>query len=332
MDNGGWKMCESGQSFGGGAVEGFHSLQVRAVDTLYHFQFPPALSIWVIDTVPPVATITSDTLVNGYSSGSVTFHLFTNDPSATGQCQLSTSEHDDSNFVTCASTTSAVYTGLTNGVTYWFSYKVVDRASNAHTVSRSFIVDDVAPILTITATTPASVVITNNGHTQSRDISFTFTGVDNGGSGFDDSSFECQFDNDTTFTSCTSPVTKTALDDGAHTIVVTCNDMIGNTATKSFKFTIDTIAPVPSISSGPSEGSYSNSNSATFIITTTGDTTTFECQLSPDDSAFSDCPDPNGSNEYTFSGLTDNSYILTVRVCDAATNCATISRSWIVGN
>jgi Chitobiase/beta-hexosaminidase C-terminal domain len=113
------------------------------------------------------------------------------------------------------------------------------------------------------------------------------------------------------FSACTSPKTYTAQPDGAYRFVV--KDSAGSSA--SFLFTIDTTAPVVTLTQNPANPLASST--ATFAFTSNETGTTFQCsfglQTAPD--AFSACTSPK-----SYSGLADGAYVFKLMGTDQATN------------
>lgn len=124
--------------------------------------------------------------------------------------------------------------------------------------------EQTAPVIAITAPTAGAFLATNTP-----EITFTITDESNG-SGVDISTLKIKVDS-TTFTNTASGVTATAttngytvkyvpqsaLSDGSHTVTINCSDNDGNAATaKSISFTVDTVAPVLTVTAPSENGSY----------------------------------------------------------------------------
>src|SRR5205823_8051303 len=90
-------------------------------------------------------------------------------------------------------------------------------------------------------------------------------------------------------------------------------DAVGNidATPASRTWTVDTIAPETTISSGPSGAV--NSRSASFAFSSSEAGSTFACSL--DGSAYASCTSPQ-----PYSGLPDGSHTVAVRAADAAGN------------
>ena len=164
-----------------------------------------------------------------------------------------------------------------------------------------------AVLLNPSDTTPPNTTITGgpDGPTNDDTPTFTFTSSETG------SSFECRVD-DADFSTCSSPRTPAALADGPHTFEVRATDAAGNVdpTPASRAFTVDTVAPVTSITGGPDGPTNDNTPTFTFVSSEPG--STFECGFN---GAFSECTSP-----YTSDGIGDGEHTFQVRAQDAAGN------------
>jgi hypothetical protein len=111
------------------------------------------------------------------------------------------------------------------------------------------------------------------------------------------------------------------LADGTWTAQAEQRDSAGNTGTSSANtFTVTTVPPVTTISSGPPNAS--NVRTATFSFSA-DKPVSFQCSL--DGSAFAACSSPK-----TYSGLADGSHTFRVKATDPAGNTSTASYTWTV--
>ena len=176
-----------------------------------------------------------------------------------------------------------------------------------YSAARTFTIDITPPT--------ASVDSAPANPTNSTSATFTFSANES-------ATFECALDAGA-YTPCTSPVTYTSLLDGTHTFHVRATDRAGNlgaAATRSW--TVDTQAPVTSISSHPSDPS--PSASATFGFASDDPAATFTCSL--DGGAYTSCSSPT-----TLTGLADGTHTFRVRATDLAGNVGTAaSFTWVV--
>ena len=155
-----------------------------------------------------------------------------------------------------------------------------------------------------------SVIITQNPATLSNNNtpSFAFTST------LAAPAFQCSLVLQTavdSFTPCASPKTYPAQPDGAYRFVVKDNG--GSSA--QFLFTIDTTAPVVTLTQNPANPL--SSSTATFAWTSNEAGTTFQCSfgLQTAADAFSACTSPT-----SYTNLVDSSYVFKVKGTDQATN------------
>lgn len=140
-----------------------------------------------------------------------------------------------------------------------------------------------------------------------------------------DTIFECKLDGGA-FEPCESPKGYADLAEGSHTFQVRAINAAGNAdpTPATHAWTVDTVAPDTTITSGPSEGSTVNSKSATFGFTSNEPGATFECKI--DNSIFGPCSSPR-----SFDFLSEGTHTFTVRASDGAnTDPTPASRSWTV--
>jgi LPXTG-motif cell wall-anchored protein len=292
-------------------ADGSHTFEVRAIDAAGNTDATPASFTWIIDATPPDTTITSSP-TNPSASANATLMFTGADPGGgtvvSFECQL-----DGGGFAAC--TSPQAYTALADG-SHTFEVRAIDNEGNIDPTPAAFtwLVDTTAPTTTTTEN-PASP-------SASGDASFSFTGGDAGGSGV--VSFECKLDTGD-FAACTSPRSYAALADGSHTFQVRAIDAAGNVDSTPALFTwsIDTVVPSTTITSGPPAST--TATSATFTFTGTEPTPSFECSL--DGAAFQSCTSP-----HVLSGLSVGSHTFRVRAVDAAGNvdATPASLSWAV--
>ncbi len=122
------------------------------------------------------------------------------------------------------------------------------------------------------------------------------------------------------YAACTSPVTFSNLLDGAHAFDLKATANGKTVAIPTYHWSVDTAAPLVTITSGPA--GLTNQRSATFDFAAS-DTGTTTCAL--DGAAPVACSSPA-----SYSGLADGSHSLVVRVTDAAGNVGSNARSWSV--
>ena len=137
-------------------------------------------------------------------------------------------------------------------------------------------------------------------------------------------SFECSLDSTTNFSNCSSGFTTGTLGEGSHTFRVRATDEVGNTGpAASQTFTVDTIPPIVTITSGPDGLTADETPSFGFSSNEGG--STFECSV---DSAtiFAPC-----TSAFTAGALADGFHTFRVRANDLAGNTgAAPSRTFMV--
>jgi hypothetical protein len=184
-----------------------------------------------------------------------------------------------------------------------------DAAGNTgQSALKPFQVDTTAPTATITDRPPVASGSTN--------ATFAFDSDESG------STFECGLDG-ALLTACSSPQAYSQLADGGHDFRVRAIDRAGNaSAVVSASWTVDTVAPIASITSGPAD--LTTATSASFQFAANEAASTFRCQL--DTSTWQGCTSPAA-----YTGLTDGAHVFRVQATDAAQNVGPItSRTWTI--
>lgn len=189
-----------------------------------------------------------------------------------------------------------------------------DRAGNvSDPQTHDLTVDRTPPVITILSAPPA---IGN-----STDAFFSFNVLDNL-SGV--KSVECSWDNNTSFATCASPISRTVAE-GNHMLYIRARDKADNEAEISYAFVVDLSAPTVTITSGPKD--FSNVNSAQFTFEGKDGNlaiTKFDCRL--DGAAWAACASPK-----SYANLTEGLHTFEVRGYDQANNLsAPAARSWYV--
>jgi hypothetical protein len=257
-----------------------------------------AAYVFELDTTPPETMITSGP--SGLTNSATSVFEFSSEPGAGFACRF-----DSDAFAPCTSPHTTG--GLSQGA-HTFEVRATDAAGNVDgsPASRSFTVDTVAPDTTIDSGP--------SGVTKSAMATFGFSSEAG-------ATFECRVDSDA-FALCTSPHTTAALTDGAHTFQVRATDAAGNTGSPASRsFTVDTVAPDTTITSGPS-GVTSNAAPSFGFSSEAG--AVFACRV--DSAAFASCTSP-----HTTATLTDGAHTFQVRATDAAGNTGSpASRSFTV--
>jgi hypothetical protein len=254
---------------------------------------------YVEDSAAPNTTIDSGPSAPTNDS-TPTFGFSSSEPNSTFQCRF-----DSAAYAPCTGpgATHTPTTALSSG-SHTFSVRAIDQAANtdASAATRTFTVDIAAPNTTISSGPSAP--------TNDSTPTFGFSSSES------NSTFQCRFDA-TEFAPCSGPgaahTPTVALSEGAHTFSVRATDQAGNTdatpATRSF--TVDTVAPDTTITSGPSGTTKNRTASFAFSATPSGGT--FQCRL--DTANFASCSSPK-----TYSLLSFASHIFEVRALDGVGN------------
>jgi large repetitive protein len=308
IDSSAYSACTSPKSFAS-LSDGNHQFSVRATDQLGNTGAATNYS-WNVDSSSSLATISVHPAnISNVTSPSFSFDASSSSGVAAFECKL-----DSASFTACTSPQS--YTGLTEG-SHTFSVRPIDASANAGVaVSFSWTLDTTAPIATISSG-PNAVVNSTAG-------SLSFSGTDSGGATI--SSYECKLDS-ASYTSCSSPLSFSALSVGSHTYSIRAVDSAGNTGTAATRsWTIDQTAPTLSLTSSPV--ALTNATSATFQFSATdagGSTVAgFECAL--DGGAYSACSSPAA---LTSLGAGAHSYA--IRASDAVGNTSgSTTHSWTI--
>ena len=282
-------------------ADGSHTFRARARDAAGNVDATPASFTWTVDTTAPNTTLTSTPpALSNLNSAAFTF--ISTEP-GTFECSL-----DGAVFTVC--TTPVSLTGLADG-SHTFQVRARDAAGNVDATPASFTwtVDTTPPDTTITSG-PAAL-------TNATAATITFTATEPG-------TFECALDG-AAFSSCTTPLSLSALAEGSHTLLVRATDAAGNVdATPASRtWVIDLTPPDTTITSGPP--ALDLSTSATFTFTSSEPGATFQCAL--DGAAFVACASPA-----TFTALAEGSHTLLVQAVDGAGNIdpTPASRTWTV--
>ncbi|MFT3713585.1 MAG: Ig-like domain-containing protein [Archangium sp.] len=245
---------------------------------------------------PDTTILTGPASVTNSTAASFTFNG--SPAGVTFQCSL-----DGAAFSTC---TSGVGFSVGAGAHTFAVRSVAGNQVDPTPATYAWTVDLTPPDTTITSQPPA---VSN-----STSAAFTFTSTEAG------STFQCSLDG-AAFGAC--PASYTGLGNGSHTFAVRSTDPAGNTdpTPASYTWTVDTVAPDTTITSGPP--ALTNSTSAAFTFTSTEAGSTFQCSL--DGAAFGACP-------ASYTGLANGGHTFAVRAIDPAGNvdATPASYAWTV--
>ncbi|HEY0986961.1 MAG TPA: Ig-like domain-containing protein, partial [Kofleriaceae bacterium] len=253
LDDGAFAACTSPSTVA--VTDGNRRYSVRAVDAAGNRDPSPASATWSVDSTAPETAISAGPAASSTTGASVTFEFGSPDSPVTFECKL-----DAGAFAAC---TSPVSFTLTDGM-HTFTVRAKDQTGQVDPspVTRTWTVDATAPDVTITQR-PADP-------SNSATASFGFTSTDA------TATFECAVDGGA-FVACTPAFDTSSLADGGHTFTVRATDPVGNAATASFSWTIDTVAPTVAITSGPPAAT--SATTATFAFTSGGGAVALACSV-----------------------------------------------------
>ncbi len=300
VDGGSFEACTSPLTLSG-LAQGDHLVDVRAIDLAGKTDATPASRSWTVDTVDPTITdLTgpSGVVVDPSFTAVLTYQA---DEPATFECRLVPAA-----FAPCGSSTS--YPDQPDG-DYRFEVRAIDRAGNRSAIAiREWTVVTDPPETAITAA-PSGVV-------SSTSATVSFSSPDS------PVTFECEVDG-AAWASCTSPLQLTGLAQGAHTVRVRAviQGSLRDPSPAVATWTVDTVAPTTTITSGPSGAVGAGPASFTFVA---DEPATFSCRL--DGGTPYACTSPDG-----LGALASGSHTFRVRATDGAGNQGPeTSRTWNV--
>lgn len=184
------------------------------------------------------------------------------------------------------------------------SFSLISISSPSATMTALF---SVAPTVTISSYPPA--------YSNAQQGTFSFTSSDGS------ATYECKINTDS-YAGCSSPYSTAALPDGSHTFSVRASNAVGSSET-SYTWTVDTIPPATTLSSGPENPTFATS--ATFTFSSPDATAIFQCQL--DGGTYTPC-----LSSTSYSGLAPGDHTMNVRAVDPAGNidATPASQTWTV--
>jgi len=323
LDGAAFAACTTPAHFSGLAV-GDHVFAARATDTVGHVDPTPAEARWTIDVTGPIIIV----------AGTPEDQSSTNDPA--GHFTLSFADAGDADGGTfeCgidggppAACTSPVTVTFGEDGPHAFGVRGRDRIGNVGPlVKRTFTLDRVAPGVKIGGT-PADGALTSQ-----RRLALQPAFVD-AGELQRGSILTCSLDGAAfTAEACTTGATASLTTDGPHSFKVKGRDLAGNEAQAARSFTLDTTAPVATLTGPPDDGSVTQNRSTTFTFSLdagAGAGAVTECQLIgpgvAEPFAAAGCHDR--------SNLPDGAYRFSVRGRDVAGNVgAPATIAWTIDN
>jgi len=284
--------CSGGDSHTESLSDGSYTFTIRATDSAGNVT--TQTRNFTVDTVAPTVSITSGP--TGTTNDSTPTFGFSVGGASTVECSIA-GELDS-----CSGASS--HTESLSDGQYTFTVQATDAAGNTSSDTRDFVVDTVDP----------SVSITSGPSGATSDSSPTF-GFSVGGA----STVECSIEG--SFGPCSGATSHTEqLSDGSYTFRVRASDTAGNVSTQTRSFTVDTLAPTVSITSGPTGPT--NDSTPTFGFSVSG-ASDVECAIAGE---LDSC---SGGNSHTES-LSDGSYTFVVQATDAAGNTTSKTRDFVL--
>ncbi|RLG42197.1 MAG: hypothetical protein DRN78_03405, partial [Thermoproteota archaeon] len=289
-------------------TEATHIIYVRAFDVAGNVKTVK----WVIyvDFTSPTVRITKpeDGAYLNTSQISVSWS-----PSDNFAVDYSLVQLDSGTPINVGSNTSYTFSGVGEG-SHTITVIVYDKAGNYASASVSFTVDLTLP--TVNITSPAEDYIA------SQNVLVEWSGSDNYGIDH----YEIKLDDGSWINvGTTTSYEFTGLAEGSHTVSVKAVDVAKNVRITSKTFIVDVTAPVVTITT-PTDGEYITSSSVTIIWTYTEDNLDrFEVTL--DGVTWIDV---GTATSYTFTGVSEGSYVAKVRAYDKAGNTVVDSVSFTV--
>jgi large repetitive protein len=329
-----YASCSTSVSFPAGATSGLWVLEVRDVDAADNERVTAA-PVVELDLVAPAQPVLTSQPSGSSPEPSVSwgFGFPTGTPADAGttfECRLSgPSPTDGFDWTACATPFPQV---LPSDGAYVLELRARDDAGNLSalpvTTSATYVLDRVAP--------PTPIVVGPSGTASTTAVQWSFSPAPADSTTDDVTRAVCTRYYEgapvETVDPCASPLARTLTDDGLHRVDVVLYDAAGNpsTAAASSSYLLDTALPVaPTVSAltGPAPSSTPSIQWTWSTAESLLAPARAECRLlrdgvllGPDFTA--PCALPR-----TDSGLTDGSYVLEVRVVDAAGNVGATGRN-----
>ena len=293
LDGAKFEACSSPKAYAG-LQDGEHRFRVRAVDQAGNLDSSPASRKWIVDTSPPETTINAGP-PNLSHKGTATFTL-SSEAGASFECKL-----DGRGWSDCGA-----LSGLSDGK-HILRARAKDRAGN---------VDPTPAQWRWRVDLPPETAITGGptGPTSATSAAFRFSSPDTA------ASFQCRIDG-RSWASCTSGRTYSGLSQGEHSFRVRAKDAGGTVDPSPAKrsWTVDTVAPNTTITSGPKAST--GSSSANFRFSSSESGVRYQCRL--DGVSWQSCSSPR-----SYSGLKKGSHFFRVRAVDDAGNADPTPDAW----
>ncbi len=308
IDGGGWSSIVLGtvnHAFSG-LSDGSHTVDIRTWDLANNYQTRSVS--FTVDTVNPTLVISDP--ANLYVTNSTSVTVFWNGTDATSGIQGYQYALDSLSFSGTTAPIFHLFSGLSNG-NHYVNIKALDKAGLSLIKRVNFTIDNVAPVLTISA--PAS-----GAYLGSSSVTATWSATDATTS---ISGYQYRIDGGS-WSAKGMSVTNvfTGVADGSHTIDIRAFDAINNLKLSSVTFKVDVTAPTINILS-PVEHALVTS----VVVTWNGTDATSGIQgyqYSIDNGTWSTSA---MTLTNTFTGQADGGHFIQVKATDRSGNFATAS-------
>ncbi len=292
-----------------GLSEGSHTATLVAFDLAGHTT--AVARSFMVDTTAPSITLSAPAA--GYlSTGNVVVTWAASDNN--GLARIEVSLDGGAPITLGANATSTTLTGVSDGP-HTIRVQAFDLAGSSASDSVVVTVDTTAPTASLSGPTPGQVLGTSS-------VQLTWAASD-ATSGIDH--FEVRLDGGTPINvpGGTATYTFTSLSDGPHTLALRAFDRAGNTILVSATVTVDTAAPIASLTA-PTSGQLFGTGSVQ-VTWTASDATSgidhFEVRLD----GGTPVTVAAGTTTYTFTGVSDGNHTLALRAFDQAGNTVLVS-------
>jgi hypothetical protein len=305
LDGPTYTACSSPRTYGP-LDEGQHTFAVRATDAAGNVGAEDVEAFTVDLTNPELAIVSGP---EGATPDNTPTFGFDAEGGTTVECSV---DQGTASWGSCSGGEShAVASPLADG-DYTFRVRASD-GPNETIETQPFSVDTDFPETSLDGD-PSGLINTANP-------SFAFSADESG------TSFQCRRDSEPSFAPCSSPKSYEGLPDGPHTFQVRAVDAAGNVdpSASSVSFSIDTVAPVVSITFGPL--GITTDDSPLFEFSVSGASAT-ACSIDQGVPAFGPCS--SATSHVVARRLTPGAYAFRVRGTDPAGNATTATRSFAV--
>ncbi|HXE46044.1 MAG TPA: Ig-like domain-containing protein [Conexibacter sp.] len=287
--------------------DGAYVFRVRATDD--QLEQTEMTQSFTVDTTAPSLSV--DSGPSRATNDATPSFGFTAEAGATVECSV---DQGRPAYGSCTTAISHTVAGPLADGSYVFRVRATDAAGNQAVLTRSFSVDTTAPSL--------SVDSGPSGLTNDATPSFGFTAEVG-------ATVECSVDQGSAaYGPCTSGATEVVgapLADGSYVFRVRATDAAGNETVLTQSFTVDTVAPVVGVTSGPAGPTNDTTPSFGFTAEVGA---TVECSVDQGTPVYGPCS--TAVSDTVGAPLADGAYVFRVRATDAAGNQAVATQSFSV--